>query len=160
MMKTLCYFSLLLLTACGGELSREQKSRIRESMEDGQIRKVSPADLTVAAYELGRTITKRFTEDKQLQDTALVHKVSDEFGVDVFVLKEGVNAGDRAAQILEAYMQADDVGNLEDNVQKLGKDSLLYTQPINFERPDGSRVFTHAIAVTMPVKSVIRSMPE
>jgi len=161
MIKIACCLSIaILLTACGGELTKEQKSRIRESMEDGQIRRVSPADLTVAAYALGRKVTGKFAEDQYLQDSTLVQTVSSAFGVSVFTLKEGVKTSERALQVLEAYRQTEDASDLEDNVQKLGKDTILYTLPVSFDRPDGSRVFSHAIAVSMPVKSIIRSMPE
>lgn len=158
-MKTIAILlSAMLIFSCGGELSKEQKNRIRQSMQDGKIRRISPADLTEAAYVLGREITGRFSADQYLNDQAQVDAVSQEFGVKVFALKEGVKASEQALRVLDAYQGTPDAGDLKENIQKVGKDSILYTLPVRFERPDGSQVFSHAIAVTMPVKVVVRGM--
>ncbi|MFM7327498.1 MAG: hypothetical protein ACKORJ_10740 [Bacteroidota bacterium] len=155
-------FAILMIAAavfsCGGELSKEQKDRIRQSMEDGQIRRVSPGDLTEAGYVLGRTITGKFSDDQYLSDPSKVYDVSRTYGVTIFSLKEGVRAPDAALRILEAYQGAPDAGDLQENVQKIGKDTLLYTMPVRFDRPDGSRVFSHAIAVLMPVRIVVKTI--
>lgn len=157
-------FAILMIAAvvfsCGGELSKEQKDRIRQSMEDGQIRRVSPGDLTEAGYSLGRKITGQFSSDQYLTDAARVDSISRAHGVSIFSLKEGVRAANQALRILEAYQGAPDAGDLQENVQKIGKDTLLYTLPVRFERPDGSRVFSHAIAVLMPVKVVVKEMDD
>lgn len=156
-------FAILMIAAavfsCGGELSKEQKDRIRESMEDGEIRRVSQVEITEAGYELGRTITGKFSDDQYLSDASKVEEVARTYGVKIFALKDGVKAHDRALQILEAYKGApEEDEDFQDNLQKIGKDTLLYTLPVRFERPDGSRVFSHAIAVLMPVKVIVKGM--
>jgi hypothetical protein len=43
---------------------------------------------------------------------------------------------------------------------KLAGDSLLFTYPVGNERPDGSRPFSHAIAIKMSVKQIVLSIEE
>lgn len=74
--------------------------------------------------------------------------------------QETVKPGSKAAEVWEAYVNAPDPGALQDNIQKIGADSILYTRPVTFERPDGSSVLSHAVAVMMAVKNVITGLEE
>ena len=47
---------VVVLVSCTGSLSDSQKKRIKESMEQGQIKKVSEAQVTEAAFAYGRKV--------------------------------------------------------------------------------------------------------
>ena len=60
-------------------------------------------------------------------------------------------------QLVEAYKTASGK-DLTDNVQKIGKDSLLYTWPITEALPGKPARFLYAVGIRMPKKAVILSM--
>ena len=151
------FFALIsagILMSCGGDLSQQQRERIRESIEAGQIRRVTPSQLTEGAFEAGRDIVARIKTDPTLADS-----LQTAAGIRVYQLRAGsVKPGSSSAQIYEAYSAAPDPSDLTDNVQKIGTDTLLYTAPVSFDRPDGSLVFSHAVAVAIPVKWLISTL--
>lgn len=161
-MKT-CTFILLtvLIASCGGNLSDNQREAIRNSLRDGRIQRVSPAQLTEAGLENGRQIIQLLEADLYLANSTLVDSLERTRRVNLYLMKnETVKPGTKAAEIWEAYLNAPDPSALPDNLQKLGTDSLLYTRPITYDRPDGSSVLSHAVAVVMAVKDVIVDMEE
>ena len=157
-------FFLILLTglfSCGGNLSDKQRDAIRESMRDGKIQRVTPAQITTAAFEDGREIIKQLEDDLYLGDKSRVDSIAAFNRVRIYSMRsETVKPGTKAAEVWEAYSNASDPAGLQDNVQKIGTDSLLFTHPVTFERPDGSLVLSHAIAVVLAVKNVIVGMEE
>jgi hypothetical protein len=60
-------------------------------------------------------------------------------------------------QLLEAYMNG---ATSNDNIQKMGTDSLLYTKPILRENPDGSVEFLKALGIRMTRKQVVLSIKD
>jgi hypothetical protein len=150
-----------ILFSCGGNLSDRQREAIRESMRDGRIQRVTPAQLSTSALESGRNIIKQLDEDLYLRDVRRTDSIAAFNKVRIYAMRqETVRPGTKAAEVWEAYVNAPDAGALQDNIQKIGADSILYTRPITFERPDGSSVLSHAVAIVMAVRNVITGMEE
>jgi hypothetical protein len=152
---------LLVATACGGSLSDEQRKKMKESMEAGEIRKVTDAELTEAAFEFGRMISAVIEKnDPLLANSKLIDSLEQEFDVRILALQPSdTMLLTVEKQIIEAYTSGSGVVHLSDNIQRMSNDSLLYTQPVVRELPDGSSQFEHALGIRMPVKSVVLSMP-
>jgi hypothetical protein len=150
---------LLLFIACTGSLTSDQRKKIKENMKQGEIKKVSDAQLTEAAFDYGRKIaTVIFAKDKTLTNLRLQDSLGQAYRVELVSIQDS-NKSLRGVekQLLEAYAsQAHDA----DNVQKMGPDSLLYTRPLMRERPDGSTEFIKAIGIRMTRKEIILSIKE
>lgn len=148
---------VVVLVSCTGSLSDSQKDRIKESMEQGQIKKVSEAQVIEAAFTYGRKIAGQVNNsDKNLAKTTLLDSLSQAYQV-VIVSLQPDNQTMRGVErkLLEAYMNG---GASDDNIQKMGTDSLLYTMPIVGEKPDGSNEFLKAIGIRMTRKQVVLSI--
>jgi len=152
------FIVLVLLCSCGGKISDEQRKAIRQSMEEGQIKKISDAQLTEAAYEFGRVITKEM--ENKTGTPAEIHSLEEKYGVKISTLQSGDSAlMEIEKMIIDAYTSGASP-DLSDNIQKLGTDSLLYTKPIMKTLPDGSVQFEKAIGIHVPKKQVVLSIKE
>ena len=148
----------ILVSSCGGSLSKEQREKIRENMEEGAIKKVSDAELTEAAFAYGRSIVKAVNGKS---DEKLIDSLEKKFRVEIIYMQPGDSMlRSVEKQIIDAYTSGATVPDLGDNVQKMGSDSILYTKPIMVKRPDGSVEFTKALALRMPTKQIIRSIKD
>jgi hypothetical protein len=156
-MKYSCFLIALLLVSCTGSLSDEQRKRIKESMEQGEIKKLSEAEVTEAAFIYGRKIASILDKrDKTLTNKVLLDSLSQAFQIEIISLQPD-NKSVRGVErlVMEAYME--DSGS-NDNIQKMGMDSLLYTKPILREHPDGSTEFLKALGIRMTRKQVVLSI--
>jgi hypothetical protein len=151
-----------LLTACGGSLTDDQRKKIRENMEAGEIRKVSDAELTEAAFDYGRKISGIINKRAgNPDDKARIDSVQREFNVEIVFMEPGDSMlAEVESQIIDAYTSGSGVVQLSDNIQNLHNDTLLYTKPLLRELPDGTTEFTRALGIRMPVKSVILSIKD
>jgi hypothetical protein len=149
----------VVLFSCTGSLSDEQRKRIKESMEQGEIKKLSEAQVTEAAFVYGRMVASILDErDKSLTNTVLLDSLSQAFHIEIVTIQtENKNLRGVEKQLLEAYMAG---GEANDNIQKMGADSLLYTKPILREHPDGSTEFLKAIGIRMTRKQVVLSIKD
>lgn len=123
-------------------------------MESSEIKKVTDAQITEAAFQYGRQVAAIVEKkDRTLSNQTFLDSMSQVFEVEIISLPSENNSL-RAVEklLLEAY-QTDAQGS--DNIQKMGADSLLYTKPFTRERPDGSTEFTKALGVRMTKKQVI-----
>jgi len=161
-MRTIIALSFLLLCACGGSLSTEQRKKIRANMEAKSIKKVSDAELTEAALDYGRFLTKIIERrDKLLSNRKFLDSLERASGVQILSMQptdsylRGVEK-----KIIEAYTAGGDLSGIGDNLQNMGADSLLYTKPLLEEKPDGSLEFKKALAIRIPKKQVILSIKE
>jgi len=143
--------------ACTGSLSDEQKKRIKESMEQGQIKKLSEAQVTEAAYAYGRKVAGILDKkDKTLTNMILLDSLSKAFQIEiVFLQPDNQNMRGVERQLLEAYMNG---GESNDNIQKMGTDSLLYTKPVLHENGEGSKELLLALGIRMTRKQVVLSI--
>jgi hypothetical protein len=148
---------LFLVSSCGGNLTEEQRKRLKEGMRLQEIRKLSDAQITEAAFALGRKINGE--AGSHIHDDAFVDSLAAVYGVEILKLQMGDSmalAVER--QIIEAYTSGADAAVLSDNIQKAGPDTLVYTQPIMRTLPDGASQFSHVIAIRMPKKQVVLSI--
>jgi hypothetical protein len=146
---------VLMLFACNKSLNQEQREEIRENMKKGEIRKVTEAELLEAAYGYARPLA---TTLETLSDNPVkIDSLCSARGIVFVPLSSSSALTNIEAQILEAY-QNNQGEKLSDNMQKIGTDSLLYTRPIQLERPDGSYEFMKAIGIRMSRKQVVLSM--
>jgi hypothetical protein len=154
-MKKLFIVSFALLTACGGSLSDEQRKQMREGSEQQAIVKVTEAEILDAAFVKGRSVMSRLTENNP--DTT---KVSAEETVRIHWLAPGKAHGlEIEQQLIEAYLNSLLTGTpLQDNVQKIGEDSLLYTNPVVVTRADSSIEIKGTWNIWMSKRELILAM--
>src|SRR5688572_14653804 len=127
-MKYAVLLLMVALVSCTGSLSDEQRKRIKESMEQGEIKKLSEAQITEAAIQYGEKVMGALQKsDKEITQEVLLDSVSKAFNVEIILLQEdNPNLRDIEQQILGAYLHG---GGSDENIQKMGTDSLLYTMP-------------------------------
>lgn len=150
------------LISCGASLTPEQREKARRAIEEGQIKRVTPVQITEAALEAGKKISVEINRrDPFLTNKKFIDSVSAANGIVIYALRVDLTGlSKEEASIAEAYQSQGDISGGGENVQRLAGDSLLYTMPIGNERPDGSRPFSHAIAIKMSVKQIVRSIKE
>lgn len=155
-MNRLLFLAVVMGAACTGSLTKEQRESIRESMKNGAIQKVSEAQLLDGAYALGREVLAAYQ-----QDATAATQLENKYGVKISeMVPDQSGLSEKELVLLAAYQAAAREGKGGDNVQKLGADTILYTQPVNRERPDGSLEFVKAVGIRMPVKQIILSIQE
>lgn len=161
-MKNLIFWGFLILTACGGTLTDEQRRKAREAIDQGQLKRVTDSELTEASFALGRIITEKIEKrDRDLVNRAFLDSLQNVYNVEIISMKPG-DSTSRAVeqQIIEAYITGTGQVELNDNIQKMGKDSMLYTKPILKERPDGSVEFSKALGIRMAKKEIVLSIKD
>jgi hypothetical protein len=162
MQKIWIIIPLTFALGCGGTLTPEQREKARRAIEEGKIKRITPAQLTETALEAGKKIvTVIGGQDPFLNDKPFLDSLAMANQVVIYALRPDMkNLSKEELAIAEAYQAQGDISNPVDNVQKLSGDSLLYTLPVGNERPDGSKPFSHAIAVKMAVKQVVLMVKE
>jgi hypothetical protein len=148
--------------SCGGSLTDEQRKKAREEREASQIRKVTDAELTEASFEYGRQLIAAIeSKDKSFTNQTLIDSLESAYHVRIAPLVPGDSLLlEIESQIIEAYTTGAGQVQLNDDVQKLGADSLLYTKPVMRELPDGQVEFVRAIGIHMPKKYVVLSIKD
>jgi hypothetical protein len=162
-MNRACFLGVsLLLLACGGSLTPEQREKARKAIEEGKIKRITPVELTEAALKKGKEIIETIGhKDPFFNNVSLMDSVARNNEVVIYILTPDTKGiSKEEISIAEAYQSQGDVAGVGDNVQKLSGDTLLYTMPVGNERPDGSRPFSHAIALKMAVKTVVNSIKD
>ena len=153
---------LIVAIGCTGSLTPEQREKARKAIEEGKIMHITPAQLVEEALKKGKRIVEEVGgKDPFFNNAAYIDSVALANEVKIYSLKPGMSGlSKEELSIAEAYQSQGDIAGVGDNVQKLSEDSLLYTLPMGNERPDGSRPFSHAIAVKMAVKKIIMGIKE
>lgn len=159
-MKKLLPLLLLVIFACNGRLTDEQKKKMRDNMKAHEIVKISDAEITEAAFQYGRTISKKIkAQHSQNLSQQLTNELQEQYHVKIYPLTPGDSLlKEIEQQLIEAYTTAAADFEPPDNIQKIGKDSLLYTLPIMETQPDGSAHFQYALGILMHKKDVILSI--
>jgi hypothetical protein len=153
-MKNAVIFSLLLF-GCGGTLTDEQRKKVKLDMKEHAIKKVTEAQITEAGFKMGREISSKIVN---IDNLTLMDSLQKAFKVKIVSLKGDQNLLKGVEKdLIEAYISgaASKQIELSDNIQRLGKDSVLYTKPINKNLPDGSVQFNYAIGIKIPRKELI-----
>ncbi len=154
-MKSFIALALVVLVGCGGTLSEEQRKKLREGMERNIIKKVSDAQLTEAAFDVGRTLAA-VIEKSAINDKKQIDSLQELYKIRILPLQPGDSMLlEIERQIVEAYTAGSNQVTLNDNVQSLGPDSLLYTKPIMKQLPDGSVEFMYALGIHLSKKQVV-----
>jgi hypothetical protein len=153
---------LLLIVGCTGSLTEEQRKAVKEDMESHQIKKVSDAELTEAAFAKGRQITMEIQNLKN--DSVRIDSfINANKGKIRWLIPGNTNALDIEKQLIDAYM-ASAAGEAQDNVQKIRGsdgargDSILYSKPVVVKQKDGTEVLTGVWNIWLSRKELIRAM--
>lgn len=128
---------------------------MREASEQQTIMKVTEAEIMDAAFAKGRSVMNRL--NKNNPDTS---KVSTEEIVRIHWLVPGkAHSLEIEQQLIEAYLNSLLTGTpLQDNVQKIGEDSLLYTNPVVLTRADSSIEIKGTWNIWMSKRELILAM--
>lgn len=148
---------LLLVSSCQGRLTEEQKKEMRKGIKAHEIKKITEAEITEAAFVLGRKISSE-TDSSLLFyfDRNKIQKIESTYHVLIRPLQAGDSLLlDIERQIIEAYTSPSGLLTLPDNIQKINTDSLLYTKPMVTEHQDGSTTFNYALGIRLSRKQVI-----
>jgi len=128
-------------------------------MELHALKKVSDAEITETAFLLGRSFAEAI--ENSPSNNSVIDSLQQNFHVKIIPLQSGDSMlMEIEKQIVEAYVTGSGQVQLNDNVQKLGTDSLLYTKPILKEMPDKSVQFLYALGIRIPKKQIILSIKD
>jgi len=145
---------VVVISSCGGSLTDEQRKKMLEASEQQAIVKVTDAEITEAAFAKGRTVMEG------LPSPAAADSVGKAMSVKIHWLIPGsANALEIEQQLIEAYINSVIEGTpLQDNVQKIGEDSILYTRAVVLTRPDSSVEVKGTWNIRMAKRQLILSM--
>lgn len=154
-MKRILIVPILILTACGGGISDEQRRQMREASEQQAIVKVTESEIMDAAFVKGRDVLAQLKNPTP--DTA---RIAREQAVEIHWLGADATHGlEIEQQLIEAYLNSLLTDSpMQDNVQKIGNDSLLYTSPVVLTRADSSVEIRGTWNVWISKKQLILSM--
>ena len=154
MSKTLLIILAVLLTACGGTLTEEQRKKMREGSEQQAVVKVTDAEITDAAFAKGRSVVEVLSS-KNADSLAAAMKIK------INWLQAGAKTNSLAVeqQVMDAYINSVITGTpMRDNIQKIGTDSMLYTSVVVLTRSDSSVEIKGTWNIWMSKKQLILSM--
>jgi type IV pilus biogenesis protein CpaD/CtpE len=156
MKNILLAIAILSLMACEGRLSNEQRQKIKEDMSQHKIVRVTDAEITEEAFAQGRKVM--ITLDKNNKQET-IDSLSTANRVKIKWLVPGAtNALEIEKQLVEAYLASSINGGMDDNVQRLTTDSLLYTHPVTEKMPDGSETVKGIWGIRLSKKELILGM--
>jgi len=128
-------------------------------MDQEELQKVTEAELLEASYSRGRQIAT-LVEGMDPDLASLPFRDSLEKAYHstlLFLTPKTLALSGMEGQILEAYIAGATEGGLQDHVQKMGADSMVYTKPI-FRKEQGQEVFIKALSIRMHKKEIILSI--
>ncbi len=130
-------------------------------MEARSLKKISDAELMEAAFSYSRALTKVIEDNNHSGRREFLDSLEKAYHIQILFMKPHDSVLRKVERlVIEAYTAGTDTKNLGDNLQRMGKDSLLYTKPLMKERPDGSLEFDKALALRIPKKQIILSIKE
>jgi hypothetical protein len=158
-MRYLFLIVVVFISACGGSLSEDQRKRMREQMELQEIKKVSDAEITEAAYARGRQIMNELSTTDAVKKDSIINASQ---GKIRWIVPGSSDAIDIEQQLIDAYIAAE-AGDLQDNIQEIrttaGKsDSILYTKPVVIKLTDGTERLDGVWNIWLSKKQLILSM--
>ena len=139
---------LVLTSACGNPNTTVMNEQVREEMRMREPKQVTPDQLVAATYQQGRVLTQKLLDQAvaRYQESADSETFTDflsKQSFDTDSLREDIHVrwvgwqtdttrlSAYEQQLWSAYRYSAQKGQpLDDNVQRVGQDSLLYTQPI------------------------------
>ena len=158
-MKQLLIIASIILTACGGSLSDEQKRKIKEDMAHHKIVRVTDAEITAGAFAYGRKIMKTISSSSLNKNPIKLDSLGKSYQAKIVWIVPGAkNALAIEQQLIDAYLESLINGGMQDNVQRLNSDSLLYTFPVTEKLADGSETVKGMWSIRISKKDLILSM--
>jgi hypothetical protein len=143
-MKKYALAILLISFGCGGNLSEEQRKKIKEGMEEQKIVRITDAEIMTAAMEKGGQVYN-VLKGKNLAALAL-DSIEENHGATIhFSVPGEKNTLAIEQELIEAYIAGIAQGGAPENLQKIyvnerkdEYDTLLYSKPQISILPDGS----------------------
>jgi hypothetical protein len=157
-MKKILVVLLLVIIACEGKLTDEQRKRMKEQMELHKIKRVTDAEITEAAYAKGRLLIKQVDKFQGSgRDSLLTSNKSIRW-----IIPGKGNALALEQQLVDAYISGM-TGEMQDNVQEVRNgfeksDSILYTKPVVTKLDDGSEKLEGVWNIWLSRKELILAM--
>jgi len=152
----------VLLMACGGSLSDDQRKRLHEGIDKQKIVKLSDSEIMSAALDQGRVIFETLAKLKF--DSTKIDSIEKKYEAKVRWLTPGTNSAlEVENQLIEAYVVGAETGSIHDNVQGLhgpnstDYDSLLYSRQVVTPMPDGAVNVEGVWNIYMAKKTIILS---
>jgi len=159
-MRTFIVLVFVVLIGCSGTLSEEQRKKLKEGMELNTLKKVSDAQLTEAAFDLGRALAA-VIEKSSINNKKRMDSLEEAYKIRILSLQPGDSLLlEIEQQIVEAYTAGSNQVTLNDNIQSLGPDSLLYTKPVMEQLPNGAVEFKYALGIHLSKKQVVLSIKD
>lgn len=159
-------FIMILLAACGGSLSDEQRKKLHDGMEDHKITQVSDNEIVTAAMDKGRGVFDAL--EKSGFNAPVSQRIAKEAKVKVrFITPGASDALEVENQIIQAYIVGAVTGSTQDNIQKLRSgtstslqdyDTLLYSRPVVTSLPDGSVNVEGVWNIYVAKRDIVRSL--
>ena len=157
-MKKVKWIVLSLLLGCGGSLTKEQQEEMKESLKSHEIKRVTEAQLLEEGLHTGREIAAwagGLKESDRLDSIKTSSKATIRW-----VTTDSNEALAIEKQIIEAYLMNVVTGELPENIQLVGDDSLLYTKPVIHKLPDGAVEIQGMWSIMLSKKQLILSMED
>lgn len=148
---------LFLIAACEGKLSDQQRKDIREAQKMQEIKIVTEAEITSAALEQGKKILE--VVEGCGNDPLKTDSIGRVKNASIRWLEPGAkNAKLIENQLIEAYLLSAIDGRAQENIQKHGNDSLIFTKPVFDEMPDGTVNVKGMWSVWLSKKQIVLSI--
>ena len=144
-MKRFAFAGLMMLMACGGSLSDEQRKKLHDGMDNQKIVKLSDSEIVTASLDQGRIIFA-VLEKIEIQPRQIRFNCPCTIMQGLrWIVPGSPDALEVENQLIEAYVIGAETGSTQDNIQKLRADpqseeydSLLYSRPIVSPMADGA----------------------
>jgi hypothetical protein len=164
LMKNLCLLGVLLISACGGNLSDEQRKKFKEGMEQQKIVRITEPEIMTASLDKGHEVIRLLDNQpysKSITDSiANIHQVKIRFAV-----PGEKNALAVEQELIEAYVAGMASGSAVENIQKIYSDekksefdTLLYSKPSISKLSDGSEQLDGIWNIYIPKKQIVLSI--
>ncbi len=152
-------FLLILLTGCGGSLSNEQRQEMKDARSKQEIRKVTEAELIEEAIKSGRELVEK--AKPIADDIGKLEALARTNNARIKLVEAGSkNALEIEKQIIDAYVVSIALSDLPENIQMIGDDSLLYSQPVVEHLPEGAVQIKGIWSITFSKKDIVLSMSQ
>lgn len=142
-------FILPLLISCNASLSDEQRKALKEELDQREIKKVNENEIFRKALQIGKSVISKL-------DTVGIDTLETEQEVLIKVVApvDTLALNPTEKKIFMAYQYAPDPSVVEDNVQKQGLDTLIYSSVLL----DNGDSLQHVVLVKMARKKVVLAL--
>lgn len=121
----------IIITSCGGELSKEKRKAFQKEMKAREIRRVAEEDIVAETFKMGKALFKEFSENKDSLQNAV--------NANIYLLHPGdaiENAKDQ--ELMEAYNYSAAQGtSMDANVQRDGEEMIYSVPKVQDEHLEG-----------------------